>query len=54
MVSVRKERLDMATIDDLIDDTGAYDCVECGKCPTVCHVAKLDKKDNISPDKENP
>jgi Fe-S oxidoreductase len=32
----------MSAIDDLIDDTGAYDCVECGKCTTVCPVAKLD------------
>lgn len=37
----------MPSIDDLIDDTGAYDCVECGKCTTVCHVAKLDQ--NFAP-----
>jgi Fe-S oxidoreductase len=41
------ERFEMATIDDLIDDTGAYDCVECGKCTTVCPVAKLDQ--NFAP-----
>jgi Fe-S oxidoreductase/coenzyme F420-reducing hydrogenase delta subunit len=26
----------------LIEDTGAFDCVECGKCTTVCPVAKFD------------
>ncbi|MDH4122544.1 MAG: hydrogenase iron-sulfur subunit [Thermoplasmata archaeon] len=26
----------------LIEDTGAFDCVECGKCTTVCPVAKYD------------
>ncbi len=31
----------MATIDDLVEDTGAYDCVECGKCTSVCPVAAL-------------
>ena len=29
----------MGYIDDLIEDTGAYDCVECGKCTTVCPIA---------------
>ncbi|MCU0859760.1 MAG: hydrogenase iron-sulfur subunit [Thermoplasmata archaeon] len=29
-------------IDQLIEDTGAFDCVECGKCTTVCPVAKYD------------
>ena len=28
----------------LISDTGAFDCVECGKCTTVCPVAKHDQK----------
>ena len=31
----------MSYIEDLIDDTGVYDCVECGKCTTVCPVAAL-------------
>jgi Fe-S oxidoreductase len=31
----------MATVDDLVEDTGAYDCVECGKCTSVCPVAAL-------------
>lgn len=31
-----------AKIDALIEDTGAFDCVECGKCTTVCPVAKYD------------
>ncbi len=27
-------------MDRIIEDTGAFDCVECGKCTTVCPVAK--------------
>ena len=27
-------------MNDIIDGTGAFDCVECGKCTTVCPVAK--------------
>lgn len=27
-------------MDDIIEGTGAFDCVECGKCTTVCPVAK--------------
>jgi Fe-S oxidoreductase/coenzyme F420-reducing hydrogenase delta subunit len=41
---VKKVRKNPATlkqrIDSLIEDTGAFDCVECGKCTTVCPVAK--------------
>ena len=31
-----------AAVKRLIEDTGAFDCVECGKCTTVCPVAKFD------------
>jgi Fe-S oxidoreductase/coenzyme F420-reducing hydrogenase delta subunit len=31
-----------AAVKQLIEDTGAFDCVECGKCTTVCPVAKFD------------
>jgi len=34
----------MATVDELIKDTGAYDCVECGKCTTVCPVSNANPK----------
>lgn len=30
----------MSAINDLIEDTGAFDCVECGKCTSVCPVAE--------------
>ena len=33
----------IADVKQLIEDTGAFDCVECGKCTTVCPVAKLDQ-----------
>lgn len=29
-----------AKMNQIIEDTGAFDCVECGKCTTVCPVAK--------------
>ncbi|OGS42382.1 MAG: hypothetical protein A3K67_04640 [Euryarchaeota archaeon RBG_16_62_10] len=32
----------VAAVKQLIEDTGAFDCVECGKCTTVCPVAKFD------------
>ena len=32
----------VAAVKGLISDTGAFDCVECGKCTTVCPVAKYD------------
>ncbi|OGS56412.1 MAG: hypothetical protein A3K60_08465 [Euryarchaeota archaeon RBG_19FT_COMBO_56_21] len=32
----------MKTVKQLIEDTGAFDCVECGKCTTVCPIAKYD------------
>ncbi len=31
-------------IKELIQDTGAFDCVECGKCTSVCSVANNDPK----------
>jgi len=34
--SIKKE------IGQLIEDTGAFDCVECGKCTTVCPIARFD------------
>ena len=33
-----------AAVKQLIEDTGAFDCVECGKCTTVCPVAKADNE----------
>jgi Fe-S oxidoreductase len=38
----RTKEQTVAAVKKLIDDTGAFDCVECGKCTTVCPVAKLD------------
>src|SRR5512136_322806 len=32
----------VAAVKELISDTGAFDCVECGKCTTVCPVARYD------------
>jgi heterodisulfide reductase subunit D len=42
---VKKDRTKeqtVAAVKELIDDTGAFDCVECGKCTTVCPIAKFD------------
>lgn len=33
----------MNRVDELIDITGAFDCVECGKCTSMCPVAKVDE-----------
>lgn len=38
----RTKEQTISEIKQLIDDTGAFDCVECGKCTTVCPVAKFD------------
>jgi len=42
---VKKDRSKEETVTavkQLIEDTGAFDCVECGKCTTVCPIAKFD------------
>jgi heterodisulfide reductase subunit D len=38
----RSKEQTITSVKQLIEDTGAFDCVECGKCTTVCPVAKLD------------
>jgi Fe-S oxidoreductase/coenzyme F420-reducing hydrogenase delta subunit len=38
----RTKEQTVTAVKQLIEDTGAFDCVECGKCTTVCPVAKLD------------
>jgi Fe-S oxidoreductase/coenzyme F420-reducing hydrogenase delta subunit len=43
----RTEEQTKAAVKQLIEDTGAFDCVECGKCTTVCPVAKYDS--NFAP-----
>jgi Fe-S oxidoreductase/coenzyme F420-reducing hydrogenase delta subunit len=39
---VRTKEQTIAAVKQLIEDTGAFDCVECGKCTTVCPIAKFD------------
>lgn len=39
---IRTKEQTVKAVKQLINDTGAFDCVECGKCTTVCPVAKLD------------
>ncbi|MEM2839040.1 MAG: hydrogenase iron-sulfur subunit [Thermoplasmata archaeon] len=39
--SKQKEQI-QREVKKLIEDTGATDCVECGKCTTVCPVARFD------------
>ncbi|MDQ1372543.1 MAG: Hydrogenase iron-sulfur subunit [Candidatus Thermoplasmatota archaeon] len=34
----------VAAVKGIIEDTGAFDCVECGKCTTVCPIAKFDSE----------
>jgi len=43
-IEIEKTVLDKGVIDDIIADTGAHDCVECGKCTSVCPVAKFDEE----------
>jgi Fe-S oxidoreductase/coenzyme F420-reducing hydrogenase delta subunit len=38
----RTKEQTVEAVKQLIDDTGAFDCVECGKCTTVCPIAKVD------------
>ncbi len=38
----RTKEQTVTKIKQLIEDTGAFDCVECGKCTTVCPIARFD------------
>ncbi|MBU0684608.1 MAG: hydrogenase iron-sulfur subunit [Thermoplasmatota archaeon] len=38
----RTKEQTVTMVKQLIEDTGAFDCVECGKCTTVCPIATLD------------
>ena len=38
----RTKEQTLVAVKELIADTGAFDCVECGKCTTVCPVTKID------------
>ncbi len=40
----RSKEQTAASIKQLIEDTGAFDCVECGKCTTVCPIPKFDNE----------
>ncbi len=40
--ALRPRPREAMTVDALVDETGAFDCVECGKCTTVCPVAATD------------
>ena len=43
-LKARTKEQTKAAVKQLIEDTGAFDCVECGKCTTVCPVAKADQE----------
>jgi Fe-S oxidoreductase/coenzyme F420-reducing hydrogenase delta subunit len=38
---LKPEPKDKITVDALVDETGAFDCVECGKCTTMCPIADI-------------
>ncbi len=41
--NARTKEQTQASVKQLIEDTGAFDCVECGKCTTVCPIARIDQ-----------